>query len=72
MGYIVSGMKASGLPDLGRFIYPSAFIGVVTVSFLMAPVGARWRIGFRSNAQTRLRRFLALLATKMLHGLLSG
>ncbi|MBI5109197.1 MAG: sulfite exporter TauE/SafE family protein [Rhodocyclales bacterium] len=73
IGYIASGLKASGLPaySLG-YIYLPAFIGVVAVSFLMAPVGAR--LAHRLPVK-QLKRgfgvFLALLATKMLHGLLS-
>ncbi len=74
VGYVVSGMKASGLPDYSvGFIYLPAFIGVVTVSFLMAPVGAR--LAHRLPVKQLKRAFggfLALLATKMLHGLLSG
>jgi uncharacterized membrane protein YfcA len=50
-----------------------AFIGVVAVSFLMAPVGARLA---HSLPVKQLKRafggFLALLASKMLHGLLTG
>lgn len=72
VGYVVSGMKATGLPEYSfGFIYLPAFIGVVTISFLMAPVGAK--LAHRLPVKQLKRAFggfLALLATKMLHGLL--
>ncbi len=73
IGYIASGLKTTGLPaySLG-YIYLPAFIGVVAISFLMAPVGARLA---HKLPVKQLKRgfgvFLALLATKMLHGLLT-
>ncbi len=73
IGYIASGLKTTGLPaySLG-YIYLPAFIGVVAISFLMAPVGARLA---HKLPVKQLKRgfgvFLAVLATKMLHGLLT-
>jgi uncharacterized membrane protein YfcA len=72
VGYILSGLKTQGLPEYSLgYIYLPAFIGVVTISFLMAPVGARLA---HKLPVKQLKRafggFLALLATKMLHGLL--
>ena len=74
VGYIISGLKTSGLPEFSLgYVYMPAFIGVVAVSFLMAPVGARLA---HSLPVKQLKRafggFLALLASKMLHGLLTG
>lgn len=72
LGYIAAGMKDSGLPDftLG-YIYLPAFIGIVTMSILVAPYGAR--LAHRLPVK-KLKRafgaFLALLATKMLFSLL--
>ena len=74
VGYLISGLKTSGLPEYSLgFIYLPGFVGVVAVSFLMAPVGARLA---HKLPVKQLKRgfgvFLALLATKMLHGLLTG
>ncbi len=74
VGYILSGFKTSGLPDFSLgYVYLPAFVGVVAVSFLMAPVGARLA---HKLPVKQLKRafggFLALLASKMLHGLLTG
>ncbi|WP_294991243.1 sulfite exporter TauE/SafE family protein [Sulfuritalea sp.] len=74
IGFIGSGLKASGLPEFSLgYVYLPALVGVVAISFLMAPVGA----GLAHRLPVRqLKRafggFLALLATKMLHGLLTG
>jgi uncharacterized membrane protein YfcA len=73
VGYIVSGLKTSGLPEYSLgFVYLPAFVGVVAISFMMAPVGARLA---HKLPVKQLKRafggFLALLASKMLHGLLS-
>ncbi len=73
VGYIVSGLKTPGLPEYSLgYVYLPAFIGVVAISFLMAPVGARLA---HKLPVKQLKRafggFLALLASKMLHGLLS-
>jgi uncharacterized membrane protein YfcA len=72
IGYILSGLKTSDLPEFSLgYVYLPAFVGVVAVSFLMAPVGARLA---HKLPVKQLKRafggFLALLATKMLHGLL--
>lgn len=73
VGYIVSGLKTSGLPEYSLgFVYLPAFVGVVAISFMMAPVGARLA---HKLPVKQLKRafggFLALLASKMLHGLLT-
>jgi uncharacterized membrane protein YfcA len=73
VGYIVSGFKATGLPDYSLgYIYLPAFIGVVALSYVVAPAGAKLA---HKLPVKQLKRafggFLALLATKMLHGLLS-
>ena len=73
VGYVISGLDAQGLPPFSLgYVYLPAFIGVVAMSMLMAPVGAR--TAHRLPVK-RLKRafggFLALLASKMLHGLLS-
>ena len=74
VGYIFSGLKATGLPEYSLgYIYLPAFVGVVTLSFMVAPVGAK--LAHRLPVKQLKRAFggfLALLATKMLHGLLSG
>ena len=72
-GYILSGLKTPGLPEFSLgYIYLPAFAGVVAVSFRRAPVGARRA---HKLPVKQLKRafggFLALLASKMLHGLLS-
>jgi len=72
--YIASGLKQTGLPEYSLgYIYLPAFIGVVAVSMTIAPVGARLA---HKLPVKQLKRgfgvFLALLATKMLHGLLSA
>ena len=74
VGYIVSGLKVTGLPEYSLgYIYLPAFVGVVALSFLMAPTGAKLA---HKLPVKQLKRafggFLALLATKMLHGLLTG
>ena len=74
VGYVISGLDAQGLPPFSLgYVYLPAFIGVVAMSMLMAPVGAR--TAHRLPVK-RLKRafggFLALLASKMLHGLLTG
>jgi len=73
VGYILSGLKTQGLPEYSfGYIYLPAFVGVVTISFLMAPVGARLAHKLPVKQLKRaFGAFLALLATKMLHGLLS-
>jgi len=72
IGYIVAGWSDTGLPtySLG-YIYLPAFVGIVVMSILMAPVGAR--LAHRLPVK-KLKRafgvFLALLATKMLFSLI--
>ena len=73
VGYIVSGLKTPGLPEYSLgYVYLPAFVGVVAISFMMAPVGARLA---HKLPVKQLKRafggFLALLASKMLHGLLT-
>ncbi|MBK8121958.1 MAG: sulfite exporter TauE/SafE family protein [Sulfuritalea sp.] len=73
IGYVISGIKTPGLPDFSLgYVYLPGFVGVVAISFLMAPVGAKLA---HKLPVKQLKRafggFLALLATKMLHGLLS-
>lgn len=74
VGYIVSGWSTAGLPagSLG-YVYLPAFVGIVATSMLIAPQGAK--LAHRLPVK-QLKRgfgiFLALLATKMLHSLLSG
>ena len=73
VGYVLGGWTVGGLPEhsLG-YVYLPAFLGVVVLSFLAAPVGAR--LAHRLPVK-QLKRgfgvFLALLATKMLAGLLA-
>lgn len=74
VGYLVAGWGTVGLPA-GAFgyIYLPAFLGIVTLSVLAAPLGAKLA---HSLPVRKLKRgfggFLAILATKMLHGLLAG
>jgi len=72
IGYVLSGWNAPGLPpySLG-YVYLPALLGVVLMSFAMAPVGAK--LAHRLPVKHLKRAFggfLALLATKMLFGLL--
>lgn len=72
VGYIVAGWSDSGLPAYSfGYIYLPAFIGIVAMSILMAPVGAKLA---HKLPVKQLKRafggFLALLATKMLHSLI--
>ena len=72
VGYIASGWNAAGLPpySLG-YVYLPGFVGVVALSFLTAPIGAKLA---HKLPVKQLKRafggFLALLATKMLWSLL--
>jgi uncharacterized membrane protein YfcA len=72
IGYILSGMKATGLPEYSfGYVYLPAFLGVVAMSMLIAPLGAKTAHGLPVKQLKRaFGGFLALLATKMLHGLL--
>ncbi|MDD5175905.1 MAG: sulfite exporter TauE/SafE family protein [Sterolibacterium sp.] len=72
VGYVVSGWQAPALPPFSLgYVYLPAFIGVVLMSFLLAPYGAKMA---HKLPVKQLKRafggFLALLATKMLWGLL--
>ena len=74
IGYVAAGWNAANLPDYSLgYVYLPAFVGVVTFSFLTAPFGAR--MAHRLPVK-QLKRgfggFLALLASKMLYGLLAG
>jgi uncharacterized membrane protein YfcA len=72
VGYIVAGWHDGGLPSytLG-YVYLPAFAGIVVMSILMAPVGARLA---HKLPVKKLKRafggFLALLASKMLYSLI--
>ncbi len=72
IGYTLSGWNSPGLPAWScGYIYLPAFAGVVLMSFVMAPVGAR--LAHRLPVKQLKRAFggfLALLATKMLYNLL--
>lgn len=72
-GYIASGWHAPGLPSYAfGYVYLPAFFGVVAVSYLAAPVGARIAHTLPvKHLKRAFGAFLALLATKMLHNLLS-
>jgi uncharacterized membrane protein YfcA len=74
IGYIISGLKAQGLPEFSLgYVYLPAFVGVVASSFMLAPVGARLAHTLPvKHLKGAFGGFLALLATKMLHGLLSS
>lgn len=74
VGYIVAGWNAEGVPQYAfGYIYLPALIGIVSVSMLIAPLGAKLA---HKLPVKQLKRafggFLALLASKMLHSLLSG
>ncbi len=73
VGYIASGMKIGGLPEYSLgYIYLPAFIGVVAMSMLIAPLGAKTAHRLPVKQLKRaFGGFLALLASKMLHGLLA-
>lgn len=68
IGYIVAGWGVSGLPEQTfGYIYLPALIGIVAMSMLAAPFGAR--LAHRLPVKQLKRAFggfLALLATKML------
>ncbi len=74
IGYIASGIGKAGLPEFSLgYIYLPAFTGVVAMSMLIAHLGAKTA---HKLPVKQLKRafggFLALLATKMLHGLLTS
>lgn len=74
IGYIVAGGDDPGLPSghLG-YLYLPALVGIVALSVVVAPFGAK--LAHRLPVKQLKRAFggfLALLATKMLHSLLTG
>lgn len=74
IGYIVAGWGATSLPAYTvGYVYLPALVGVVAFSMLAAPFGAR--LAHRLPVK-KLKRafgvFLALLASKMVHSLLTG
>ena len=72
VGYIASGWGGAGLPpySLG-YVYLPGFVGVVALSFLTAPIGAKLAHKLPVKQLKRaFGAFLALLATKMLWSLL--
>lgn len=74
VGYVFSGWNAAELPPFSiGYVYLPAFIGVVVMSFIVAPYGAKMA---HKLPVKQLKRafgvFLALLASKMLHSLLTG
>ncbi len=74
VGYVAAGWHAASLPDhsLG-YVYIPAFVGIVAFSFLTAPFGARMAHRLPVKQMKRgFGGFLALLASKMLYGLLAG
>lgn len=74
IGYIAGGWTVPGLPagSLG-YVYLPGFVGIVATSMLIAPYGAKLA---HCLPVKQLKRgfglFLAVLATKMLHSLLSS
>lgn len=72
VGYALSGWYATALPEFSiGYIYLPAFVGVVLMSFLMAPYGAKLAHKLPVKLLKRaFGGFLALLATKVLWGLL--
>jgi uncharacterized membrane protein YfcA len=72
-GYLASGLATTGLPagSLG-YIYLPALAGVVVMSVMVAPLGARLahRLPVR-QLKGAFGIFLALMAAHMLHGLLA-
>ena len=74
LGYVLSGWQATGLPEASLgYVYVPALLGVVVMSVATAPLGARLahRLPVKQLKRT-FAGFLALLATKMLYGLLTG
>jgi uncharacterized membrane protein YfcA len=73
VGYVISGWHATELPPYAfGYVYLPAFVGVVLMSFLIAPYGAK--LAHKLPVKQLKRAFgglLALLASKMLYGLLN-
>ena len=73
VGYVISGWNATELPPYSfGYVYLPAFVGVVAMSFMIAPYGAKMA---HKLPVKQLKRafggFLALLASKMLYSLLA-
>lgn len=71
LGFVWSGWGAEGLPVWSSgFLYWPAFIGIVLMSVLTAPLGARWAHQLPASALKRIfALFLLLIALKMFWGL---
>ena len=74
IGYLIDGWGVAGLPPFTlSYVHLPAFVGIISCSILVAPLGARFA---HSLPVKPLKRgfgiFLALLATKMLHNLLTA
>jgi len=73
IGYLASGWSTAGLPagSLG-YVYLPGLVGVAAMTMLVAPLGARTahRLPVR-QLKRAFGAFLALLGTKMLHGLIA-
>lgn len=71
IGYVVAGWNSAHLPDHSiGYVYLPGMIGVVILSMLVAPLGARTAHRLPVKGLKRaFGGFLALLATKMLLGL---
>ena len=72
VGYIVSGWNTAGLPAFSfGYVYLPGLIGVAAMTMLIAPLGAKTAHRLPVKQLKRaFGGFLALLGTKMLHGLL--
>jgi uncharacterized protein len=73
VGYLVAGWNTAGLPawSLG-YVYLPGLVGVAAMTMLIAPLGAKTAHRLPVKQLKRaFGGFLALLGTKMLHGLLS-
>jgi len=73
-GYLIAGWGVPGLPPFTvGFVYLPAFAGVVALSILAAPLGAKLAHALPVKPLKRaFGAFLAVLATKMLHSLLTS
>ena len=73
LGYVAAGWNASGLPAYTfGYVYLPALVGVVTMSVLFAPLGAKLAHRLRVKQLKRaFGAFLALLASEMLRRLLT-
>lgn len=73
IGYVIAGWGATNLPPYSvSFVYLPAFVGIVALSILVAPLGAKVTHSLPVKPLKRaFGGFLALLATKMLYSLFS-